>query len=109
MHTIAIQENLDKGRLQPACAYAQNFIAERASGSYIYSTDGQKHLDMAAGTKARQQWSCFVSTCHAGESAIIKQFALHNCTYNCMQASEWSQQATATPRWSRPSRTRQLH
>lgn len=28
----------------------QDFIAERASGSYVWTTDGQKHLDMATGT-----------------------------------------------------------
>lgn len=27
----------------------QDFIAERAEGSYVWTTDGQKHLDMACG------------------------------------------------------------
>ena len=30
----------------------QDFIAERAQGTYVYTTDGQKHLDMAAGTSS---------------------------------------------------------
>ncbi|CAL8464181.1 g3716 [Coccomyxa elongata] len=40
---------LIRRHLSPAVASSSEFIAERASGSYIYSTDGQKHLDMAAG------------------------------------------------------------
>lgn len=28
---------------------SQDLVAERAQGTYIYTTDGQKHLDMAAG------------------------------------------------------------
>ena len=27
----------------------QDFIAEKAEGSYLWTTDGQKHLDMACG------------------------------------------------------------
>ena len=27
----------------------QNFIADRAKGTYVWTTDGQKHLDMATG------------------------------------------------------------
>ena len=27
----------------------QDFIAERAEGTYVWTTDGQKHLDMACG------------------------------------------------------------
>jgi 4-aminobutyrate aminotransferase len=33
----------------PALAQFSDFIAERASGSYVWTTDGQKHLDMATG------------------------------------------------------------
>ena len=29
--------------------FAQDFIAEKAQGSYVWTTDGQKHLDMACG------------------------------------------------------------
>lgn len=28
----------------------QNFVAERAEGTYVYTTDGSRHLDMATGT-----------------------------------------------------------
>ncbi|CAL5226943.1 g9827 [Coccomyxa viridis] len=35
--------------LSPAVAKSSDFVAERAEGTYIYTTDGQKHLDMAAG------------------------------------------------------------
>ena len=57
----AIQENLHPPKISPDFLPMQNFIAERASGSYIYSTDGQKHLDMAAGTVPQYAAPCFVS------------------------------------------------
>lgn len=32
------------------CSYGlQDYIAERAQGTYVWTTDGQKHLDMACG------------------------------------------------------------
>lgn len=34
------------------CIYLQPVIAERAEGSYVWTTDGQKHLDMSGGTAA---------------------------------------------------------
>ncbi|CAL8464182.1 g3717 [Coccomyxa elongata] len=44
--------------LSPAVANTSDFIAERASGSYIYSTDGQKHLDMVASLGALSTGHC---------------------------------------------------
>ena len=42
MHAI-LQVHNSKAKLM------QDFIAERAEGTYVWTTDGQKHLDMACG------------------------------------------------------------
>ncbi len=34
----------------------QDFIADHAKGSYIWTTDGQKHLDMGAGEATLLTW-----------------------------------------------------
>jgi len=54
----------------PALAHFSDFIAERASGTYVWTTDGQKHLDMATGIGV-------VSTghCHPKVVSAIQQQA----------------------------------
>ncbi|KAK9833580.1 hypothetical protein WJX81_008310 [Elliptochloris bilobata] len=41
--------NLIRQHLVPAVAHFSDYIADHGKGSYIWTTDGQKHLDMGAG------------------------------------------------------------
>ena len=37
--------------LRPLLREAQDYIADHGKGSYIWTSDGQKHLDMGAGVR----------------------------------------------------------
>jgi len=45
-------------RLAPAVGKYSDFIAEKAEGSYVWTTDGQKHLDMACGIGVASTGHC---------------------------------------------------
>ncbi|DBA97194.1 hypothetical protein WJX77_010196 [Trebouxia sp. C0004] len=45
-------------RLAPAVGKYSDFIAERAEGTYVWTTDGQKHLDMACGIGVASTGHC---------------------------------------------------
>ena len=78
--------------------HLQDFIAERAEGTYVWTTDGQKHLDMACG----EAW--------LGSLRLLFSFQNCNCfTYlHVAQVLASFQQAIATLKLSRLYRTKQM-
>ena len=78
--------------------YLQDFIAEKAEGTYVWTTDGQKHLDMACG----EAWL----------ESLRLIFCFQRCNrFTCLhvaQVSVLSQQAIAILKLSRLYRTKQM-
>lgn len=72
----------------------QDFIAERAEGTYVWTTDGQKHLDMACGKLCVH--------CFQDVLLYVQQSAIRYAT----QVLEWPPLAIATPKWSKPFKIR---
>ena len=80
---------------------AQNFVAERAEGTYVYTTDGQRHLDMAAGASSPD--SSYLPPCvivsFSSEVDPSRALSSSIALFLRLQALEWSRLGTATRKW----------
>jgi len=74
-------------RYNPKAKLMQDFIAERAEGTYVWTTDGQKHLDMACG---ELRCDCFQDVL-----LCVQQLLILYAT----QVLEWLPLAIAIPKW----------
>lgn len=94
---VPAQKDMHRPQHGEQILYLQDFIAEKAEGSYVWTTDGQKHLDMACGKAlASLHMLCSIQK-------------LHPILRHLVQVLVLLQLGTATPKLSRLYRTKPVN